>query len=138
MGQVRKVLEKQFNVEILELSDSKTKHIILGRLQLLDHLLFTGFILALIVLQHFLQVALDVSLFETAAVLLSFDVLQIRLVRVSEALVLPVELVVNVTGCDCNRQVPVGQLYNVLGDCVVVHTVELRENMEVLGHLLVG
>ena len=89
VAQVWQVLEDQVDIEMLHLSDNQTEDLVSGRVELLLHLLEVGGFA--IRLEQGLDVSLDVRLFETVTVFLTFDVLVGHLVAL-EALLLPVKL----------------------------------------------
>ena len=76
---------------------------------------------------------LDVSLFEAVTMQLLLHVFQLL-----DALLLPVELVINVTSSGRNRQVAVGQFHDSFNNSDIVNALQLGVLAEVLGNLLVG
>lgn len=76
--------------------------------------------------------AFDVGLLETATVQLFLDVLKLVI-----ALLLPVELVVDVVCSGGDGQITVCQFNNLLCNLRIIHTLQFRELIEVQGHLLV-
>lgn len=136
--QVWQVFEEQFNVEIFQLCDRKSEHVVLGCLQLLDYFLFACFVLVLVVFQQLLQVALDICLFETAAMLLGFNFFQVGFVGVVQAFILPIEFVVNVSSCSCDRKISICQFNDMLRNRIVVNSIQFGEQMEIFGDFLVS
>lgn len=135
------MLEQRLDVEVLQLSDDEAEDVVLGRLKLIDNLLFSlldnvrsaPISLNVVTLKDFLNVCLDIGLFETAAVKLSLYVFHLF-----GALLLPVELVVDVSGSRSNRQVPIRQLHNVLRDDLFINAAQLWVEAEVFRNLLIG
>ena len=80
-----------------------------------------------------MDVGLYVRLLEAIAVLLSLDVLVFHFVAF-QALLLPVELKVDVASCLCDRQFLIGQFHYFTLDVLVRDIGQLWIEMEVLSH----
>ena len=122
IAQIRQVLKDVLDVEVLQLRDDEAEHFVASLLELLDH--FAHGVLRFKVFEQVLHVRFDVGLLETVAVLLALNILSFHFA--AEALLLPVELKVDVSRHSGHRQVAVCQFHNFSQDLFVFDALELR------------
>jgi hypothetical protein len=99
VAEVRQILEDVLNVKVLQLCNDKAENLVASRLQLLYNLCHS--VLGFEVLEKRLDMRFNIGLLKAVSVLLSLYVFVGHLVT-TEALLLPVELKVNVTS-DCGH-----------------------------------
>ena len=86
-------MEEQVDFKVLQLRDDQAEDFVASSVQFLDHL--RGVPRRFEFLEQVLNVCLDIRLFETVSVLLSFNVLVFHFITF-QALLLPIELKIDV------------------------------------------
>lgn len=130
-GQVGQVVEQLRDLEVLQLGDGEREDFVPDSVQVSEELVR---ILRLEVLEQLLNVDLDVGLLVGVTVLLLLDVLHSGILL---ALLLPVGLLVDVAGCNCNGQVSLSPFDDlVLNVGVLFETSQMWVQREVLGNHL--
>ena len=109
VAEVGQILEEQADIKVLQLSDNQAEHLVSGGVQLAGD--FRGAARRSIVLKQRLDVRFNVSLLETVSMLFALDVLILHLFAL-QALLLPIELEVDVASDSCDRQFLISQFHN--------------------------
>jgi len=105
-GQVRKVIKQTSNVKVLQLGNSQAKYFVTHGIQNFANFVFTCFRFEIV--QQVLHKNFDVRLFVTVTVLFFLNILHSG---VFDALLFPIELVVNIACCYSYGQLSVCHLY---------------------------
>jgi len=109
VAEVGQILEEQADIKVLQLSDNQAEHLVSGGVQLAGD--FCGAARRSIVLKQSLDVRFNVSLLETVSMLFALDVLILHIFAL-QALLLPIELEVDVASDSCDRQFLISQFHN--------------------------
>ena len=129
VAQVGQVLEEQVDFKVLQLRDDQAEDFVASGVQFLNHL--RGVPRRFEFLEQVLNVRLDIRLFETVSVLLSLNVLVLHFVAF-QALLLPIELKVDIASGLGNSQLLIGQFHNFTLDVFICDISQLGVEVEIL------